>query len=121
MPSRASLLSGIRPEHFDSTDLLNARPMDENLPGILSLPDHMKAEGYETVSVGKVYHYNHDDPDGWTRRYETTFGEEERSHGYCSVYQSIRNIELLANYVKALCGSEPGTDRDAGKTNGCFS
>ena len=32
----------------------------------LSLPEHFKNNGYETVSIGKVYHHAKDDRQGWS-------------------------------------------------------
>jgi len=63
--TRASLLSGMRPDsskvHGNSTPLAT---IHENLR---TLPKHFKLSGYETVSLGKIYHHRRkDDPEGWT-------------------------------------------------------
>ncbi|MBI9063330.1 MAG: sulfatase [Marinilabiliaceae bacterium] len=52
-PSRASLLTGMRPDYTGVRDL-KTRMRDVN-PDILSLPQHFKANGYTTVAVGKIY------------------------------------------------------------------
>ncbi len=64
--SRASLLSGVRPTptRFISSDA----KVDDDLPGVLTLPEHFKNNGYEAISLGKVYHFMNDDFDGWSAR-----------------------------------------------------
>ncbi|MDB4293496.1 sulfatase [Maribacter sp.] len=53
-PSRASLMTGSRPETigvFENYTYFR----DEN-PDIITLPQHFKNNGYETVYAGKIYH-----------------------------------------------------------------
>ena len=65
-PSRIHLLSGLRPA---STGIYNLdTALVERLPGHVTLPQHFRRHGYETVSIGKVYHPPQDDPGGWDRR-----------------------------------------------------
>ena len=52
-PSRASIMTGMRPDYTGVWDL-KTRMRDVN-PDILSMPEHFKNEGYETVAVGKIY------------------------------------------------------------------
>jgi arylsulfatase A-like enzyme len=61
--SRASLLSGIRPGKHRFLGF-NTR-LDEDYPGITSLPKHFKDHGYSTISNGKVYHHQNDDAAAW--------------------------------------------------------
>ena len=64
-PSRASVLSGCRP---DTTGIYGLRiPLREAMPDVLTLPEHFRTNGYETVSVGKVYHHANDDLQGWSQ------------------------------------------------------
>ena len=52
-PSRASLLTGLRP---DTTGIMDNWPSPEDrLPGI-TIPQHFKEQGYHTRSVGKIAH-----------------------------------------------------------------
>jgi arylsulfatase A-like enzyme len=63
-PSRASVLSGCRP---DTTGIYGLRtPLRTAMPDVLTLPQHFKNYGYETVSIGKVYHHKMDDLQGWS-------------------------------------------------------
>lgn len=53
-PSRASLLTGLRPEEVGVTELNTwIREKDGN---IKTLPQHFKEYGYETRSIGKTFH-----------------------------------------------------------------
>ncbi len=63
-PTRASLLSGLRP---DSSKIHNNNtPVRKALPEITTLPEHFKNNGYETLSIGKIYHHPDDDRQGWS-------------------------------------------------------
>ena len=64
-PSRCSVLSGCRPDTTGIYDL--ATPLRKAMPDVLTLPEHFKANGYETVSIGKVYHHATDDLQGWSK------------------------------------------------------
>ena len=57
--SRASLLSGIRPGMHRFRGY--STRLDEDYPGITSLPKHFKNNGYRAVSLGKIYHHKNDD------------------------------------------------------------
>ena len=57
--SRASLLSGLRD---DSTGIIGLYPkVEEALPDHLTMPQNFKNHGYETISLGKIYHQPDDD------------------------------------------------------------
>lgn len=97
MPSRSSVLSGYRPESINKTGLVSGHvPADT-----VTLPQLFRNNGYTTVSIGKVYHGNNDDPAGWVRRYTDTFAAEGQwSSGYCSGYQLASNRALVQNYLQ---------------------
>ena len=106
MPSRASMLSGYRPESIGNAgQVLHVVP-----PESATLPQLFRNHGYRTVSAGKVYHANYDDPSGWVRRYTDTFTEPEpaggsqyAADGYCSGYQHQENpLLLVKNYFQAF-------------------
>ncbi|MHC4487588.1 MAG: sulfatase-like hydrolase/transferase, partial [Planctomycetota bacterium] len=63
-PSRVSLLSGTRPDTTKIYDLNT--PLRKAMPNVLTLPEHFKNNGYETISIGKIYHHPSDDRQGWT-------------------------------------------------------
>jgi iduronate 2-sulfatase len=73
-------------------------------PQTITLPQLFRNHGYRTVSIGKIYHENDDDPAGWVQRYTDTFGEQELCHGYCSGYQLEENLAVLPNYFRPYRG-----------------
>ena len=74
-PSRASVMTGLRP---DSTRVWDLRGKFRiNLPDVVTMPQHFKKHGYYTVSMGKIFH-NHmpdrvsfDEPDLRPKKYMT--------------------------------------------------
>ena len=63
-PSRASLLSGLRPE-TSGVHYIGQR-IQEKAPDAVSLPRHFRRSGYRTLALGKVYHHRDEDPDAWS-------------------------------------------------------
>jgi len=64
-PSRASLLSGLRPDQTGIThNYVEFRDLN---PDVITLPQHFMDQGYETVSCGKIFHRPNDDPQSWSR------------------------------------------------------
>ena len=65
-PSRASLLTGTRPE--TSGIFHNYVKIRDLNPDILTLPQHFVANGYEAVYCGKIFHHGDlDDELSWSR------------------------------------------------------
>jgi uncharacterized sulfatase len=64
-PSRAALLSGMRPESTGIVD--NATPARSKLPNAVFLPQHFRQHGYRTLKVGKISHTGSEfeDPASW--------------------------------------------------------
>jgi len=52
-PSRASLMTGKRPDYTKVRDL-KTKMRDMN-PGIVSIPQYFKSQGYTTIGTGKIY------------------------------------------------------------------
>jgi len=101
MPSRVSTLSGMYSRSVGQGKLRRLLPK-----GLPSLPGYFKANGYDTISIGKVYHFNDDDPESWTKRYTDTFHEQHLvCDGYCSGYQLEENRKGLTYSKKGRNGS----------------
>ena len=71
-PSRASILTGLRPDTIGVYDL--DRHFRATLPNVVTLPQLFKNHGWFTARVGKIYHYDVpngigtdglDDPPSW--------------------------------------------------------
>jgi iduronate 2-sulfatase len=63
-PSRISLLSGRRPA---TSGIYAIGPtLRSAMPNIVTLPQHFKNHGYQTASLGKVYHVGIDDAASWS-------------------------------------------------------
>lgn len=65
-PTRASLLTGLRPDTLKIDDIDTF--FRSTVPDIITLPQYFKQHGYETVYVGKVFHPGQEDnANSWTR------------------------------------------------------
>ena len=64
--SRASLMSGIRPTRNRFKSYTSRA--DEDVPDAITLNTHLKANGYHTVSLGKVFHSTADSARGWSEK-----------------------------------------------------
>ena len=66
-PSRASLMTGARPS---TTGIIENYTYFRDLhPDILTLPQHFRANGYETAYCGKIYHGKFTDEEkSWSRK-----------------------------------------------------
>ncbi|TMM55765.1 sulfatase [Maribacter algarum] len=66
-PSRASIMTGARPETINVIENFTYF-RDEN-PDIVTLPQHLWANGYETVYTGKIFHPGYTDEEkSWSRK-----------------------------------------------------
>ena len=80
-PSRASVMSGCRPDTTRVYDLQT--PLRKTMPDVLTLCQHFKQNGYTTVSLGKIYHHGpKDDPPGWTEEPWRPTGGAWKGRGY---------------------------------------
>jgi choline-sulfatase len=75
LPSRASLLTGARPDSTKAWDL--STDFRKALPDVVTLPQLFKNNGYTSQAMGKIYHHGYDDAASWS--VPTKF--PEASHG----------------------------------------
>ncbi|QDU38036.1 Arylsulfatase [Maioricimonas rarisocia] len=62
--SRASLMTGLRPSPRRFVNYLTRAEKDA--PGITTMNTHFRTNGYETASIGKVFHHSDDSASGWS-------------------------------------------------------
>ena len=66
-PSRASLMTGLRPDSAGVVD--NVTYFRDTVPDVVTLPQHFRSHGYETVYIGKIYHgAMRDEEKSWSRK-----------------------------------------------------
>ncbi len=63
-PSRASLMTGLRPDTIQTWDLWT--DFRAKAPEVVTLPQHFKQSGYHAVAIGKIYHNDIPDPQSWS-------------------------------------------------------
>ena len=96
-PSRASLMTGLRPATTGIKRL--QQTVSNTVPAVVTLNKIFKQNGYETISVGKIYHDINDDLDGWsTAPYDVSYGmrrAREQAGIPRPAYESRDSEELL--------------------------
>jgi len=63
-PSRASLMTGLRPDSLRVWDL--DTDFRVTTPGAITIPQHFRSHGYDAVSIGKIYHNVLPDSASWS-------------------------------------------------------
>ena len=63
-PSRASLLTGMRPDKIETWDLRTK--FRDIVPDVITLPQYFKQNGYHTAGIGKIYHNTIPDTLSWS-------------------------------------------------------
>lgn len=99
-PTRASLMTGMYPDHTGVWDL-ETRMRDVN-PDILSLPQYLRSQGYETTGIGKTYDprcvdKKLDEP-SWSIPYGSEKVQVDQTLG--AMAGSYRNAETIAAMKK---------------------
>lgn len=93
-PSRASLLTGLRPEVSGVMDLKTR--MRDIHPDILTLPQHFRNSGYVTAAAGKVFDPRNvdsrddDDPASWSIPYKQSLRDADTA---LEVNYAVRPID----------------------------
>ena len=63
-PSRASLLTGLRPDSIQVWDLQT--DFRDQVPDVVTLPQYFKLNGYTSIGLGKTFHNNDPDTISWS-------------------------------------------------------
>jgi len=103
-PSRASLLTGIRPS--TSGVYHNSNPWRVQMPDAVTLPQHFMAAGYKVHGAGKIFHGRFRDPASW----QVYFARP------ATLYPKNRPVNGIPNTAHFDWGPIPGDDRDMGDT-----
>ena len=96
-PSRASVMTGLRPgenRFFSRKGAMPAGHISKEVPRITTLPGALKANGYETICLGKVYHVFNDDADSWTKP-PWKVGDKRHWHRIREAFHSDEGIATL--------------------------
>ena len=115
-PSRASVLSGLRPDQIRVYDL--DRHFRDELPNVVTLPQYFKRAGWFTARVGKIYRYNVpdgigtdglDDPPSWATTVNPK-GRDTREEHLIFNAEPHRRISAALSWLAADGEDEEQTD-----------
>lgn len=96
-PSRASLMTGLRPDRIKVWDLNT--DFRDNVPECITLPQYFKQHGYHSVAIGKIYHNIIPDPKSWS---EPKLYVDEYPFDPDAVYRSSENLVYIAERKKCI-------------------
>jgi len=104
-PTRASLLTGLRPDSTKVWDLKTR--IRDILPDVITLPQYFKQNGYTSVGTGKIFdprsvdNQNVDDPASWSRPYSQFAQNPDEEFG-CVNPEFVAKVRALkAKGIKA--------------------
>jgi len=115
-PSRASLLTGLRPDRAGVHDL--PTHFREAQPSAVTLPQYFRQHGYRTARVGKIFHAGvpvHigldglDDPASWDERHNPS-GRDKDEEALCKNLTPGRGPGVAIRILAAEGGDEEQTD-----------
>lgn len=115
-PSRASVMTGLRPDEIKVYDL--DRHFREEVPDVVTLSQFFKYAGHRVARVGKVYHYNvpasigtdgFDDPPSWEETINP-FGRDKLEESLIFNAEPHRKISAALSWLAADGGDEEQTD-----------
>ncbi len=115
-PSRASVMTGLRPDQIKVYDL--DRHFRDELPQVVTLPQAFQSSGYTTARVGKIYHYNvpasigtdgFDDPPSWNQTINPR-GRDKSDERLIFNAEPHRNISGALSWLAAEGADDEQTD-----------
>lgn len=115
-PTRASVLTGLRPDTIEVYDL--DRHFREAVPNAVTLPQSFQKAGYFAARVGKIYHYNvpasigtdgFDDPPSWNQTINPKGRDKAEEHLIFNA-EPHRKISGALSFLAADGRDEEQTD-----------
>lgn len=115
-PSRASLMTGLRPDRIKVYDL--DRHFRDEVPDVVTLSQQFKNRGWYTARVGKIYHYNvpasigtdgFDDPPSWQQTVNPK-GRDKADEPLIFNAEPHRKISAALSWLAADGTDEEQTD-----------
>jgi len=115
-PSRASVMTGLRPDHLGVYDL--DRHFRDQVPDAVTLSQQFRSRGWYTARVGKIYHYNVpagigtdglDDPPSWDARFNPR-GRDVAEESLITNAEPHRAISAALSWLAAEGNDEEQTD-----------
>ncbi len=115
-PTRASLMTGLRPDQLRVYDL-DAHFRD-TVPNVKTLPQAFQAAGYHATRVGKIYHYNvpasigtngFDDPPSWNKTINP-IGRDKKDEALIFNAEPHRKISAALSWLQAEGDDAEQTD-----------
>ena len=115
-PTRASLMTGLRPDTIKVYDL--DRHFRDELPNVITLPQAFQQSGYVATRVGKIYHYNvpasigtdgFDDPPSWNHTINPK-GRDKTDEALITNAEPHRKISAALSWLEADGTDEEQTD-----------
>ncbi len=107
-PTRASLLSGLRPDATGVT--VNATHLRDRLPDLPLLPGHFKAHGYHTLALGKIHHWDEDGAGSWSEPIWRPYGMGPSTREYLLPENWARVRQLHQAALRAGKKKPPALD-----------
>lgn len=115
-PTRASLMTGLRPDTIQVYDL--DRHFRDEVPDVVTLPQAFQQHGYLATRVGKIYHYNvpasigtngFDDPASWNLTVNPK-GRDKREEHLIVNAEPHRKISAALSWLAADGSDKEQTD-----------
>ncbi len=107
MATRASLLSGYRPDH---ANIYSCKSVKELMPDALTINKHFENNGYQLWATGKIYHYAPDHKEQFGKNYVQPKGNWV-GRGYISE-EAVKIVNESLNANGAASGSEDTETKD---------
>ena len=100
-PSRASLMTGLRPDTIKVWDLKT--DFRTALPDAVTLTQQLMQHGYHAVGIGKIFHNNIQDPPSWS---EPKMNVPDYPFDPDAVYRAKENVEWLEQKKQELIAKD---------------